>query len=113
MYQAIEGADIVLLESNHDPDMLNHNPSYPQYLKHRILSRKGHLSNDAGADAAVQLLKSGTKHLLLGHLSQENNTPEMAFEVTKAAIEKTGALLDEDVTLHVASRWQAGHLYCI
>ena len=55
--QAIEGADIVLLESNHDPDMLMNNPSYPQRLKTRILGRKGHLSNEAGAEAAVQLLE--------------------------------------------------------
>lgn len=113
VYQAIEGADIVLLESNHDPDMLQSNSSYPQRLKNRILSRKGHLSNEAGADAAVKLMQSGTKHILLGHLSPENNTPELAESVASVAIAGTGAVIGEDVTLHVAGRYQAGHLYRI
>ena len=50
---AVEGADVVLLESNHDPEMLRRNPNYPQHLKSRILGRKGHLSNASGAEAAV------------------------------------------------------------
>ena len=113
VFQAIESADIVLLESNHDPDMLQCNPHYPQRLKTRILGRKGHLSNDAGAQAAVQLLHSGTKHLLLGHLSQENNTPQMAFDTVSAALKETNAIIGEDITLHIADRFQAGHLYRI
>ena len=113
VYQAIEGADIVLLESNHDPEMLANNLHYPQRLKTRILGRKGHLSNDAGAQAALQLVESGTKHLLLGHLSQENNTPKLALETTSAALTQAGVHIDKDVSLHVASRYQAGHLYQI
>ncbi|HPF86974.1 MAG TPA: MBL fold metallo-hydrolase [Candidatus Limiplasma sp.] len=113
VHQAIEGADIVLLESNHDPEMLKNNPSYPARLKTRILGRKGHLSNDAGADAAVQLVHSGTKHILLGHLSPENNTPDMAYQVAAAALTDAGAVIGEDITLNVASRFQAGHLYRI
>jgi len=113
VYQAVEGADIILLESNHDPDMLKNNPSYPSYLKNRILGRKGHLSNDAGAEAAVKLAQSGTKHLLLGHLSPENNTPKIAYQATQAALTEAGAVIDEDVTLHVANRLQAGYLYRI
>ncbi len=113
VYQAVEGADIVLLESNHDPEMLKNNPSYPARLKTRILGRKGHLSNEAGAQAAVKLAHSGTKHLLLGHLSQENNTPEIAYQVVSAALTDAGAVIGGDVSLHVADRFQAGHLYCI
>lgn len=113
VYQAVEGADIVLLESNHDPDMLMNNPSYPARLKTRILGRKGHLSNEAGAQAAVKLLESGTKHLLLGHLSQENNTPDIAYRVVSTALTEAGAVIGDDVTLNVASRYQAGHLYRI
>lgn len=108
---AVSGADVVLLESNHDPDLLRQNPRYPSPLKARILGKKGHLSNEAGANAAVLLAQSGTKHLLLGHLSSENNTPEMAYRVTHGALSDAGACVGEDVTLHVASRYRAGYLY--
>lgn len=113
VFQAIESADIVLLESNHDPDMLQNNPHYPAHLKARILGRKGHLSNSASAQAAVKLLQSGTRHILLGHLSQENNTPVIAEDAVTAALRETGAIIGEDVTLHVADRFQAGYLYRI
>ena len=110
---AVTGADIVLLESNHDPDMLKENPHYPSRLKTRILGRKGHLSNDSGADAAVYLAQNGTKHLLLGHLSGENNTPDLAYHTSCDALSDAGADVGRDVTLHVASRHQASHLYTL
>ena len=110
---AIAGAELVLLESNHDPEMLKRNPHYPQHLKTRILGRKGHLSNESGAEAAVWLSQHGTKHLLLGHLSSENNTPELAYRINRAALEKAGAEIGRDVTLNVAGRYQASHLYTI
>lgn len=72
---ALSGTNILLLESNHDPDMLRQNPHYPNSLKNRILGKRGHLSNESGAEAAVRLMNEGTKHILLGHLSKENNTP--------------------------------------
>lgn len=71
------GCDLVLLESNYDPEMLRNGP-YPYYLKERILSDNGHLSNSCCAEQAEKLLKSGTTRLILGHLSQENNTPQTA-----------------------------------
>jgi phosphoribosyl 1,2-cyclic phosphodiesterase len=108
---AVSGAEIVLLESNHDPELLRNNPHYPARLKSRILGKKGHLSNDAGADAAVRLSQCGTRHLLLGHLSDENNTPDMAFRTTHAALTAAGAEVGQDVTLHVAARYQASYLY--
>ncbi len=108
---ALSGAELVLLESNHDPDLLQQNPHYPQRLKTRILGKKGHLSNDAGADAAVHLAQCGAKHLLLGHLSSENNTPDMAYRTTHAALTRAGAVVGEDVTLNVAARYRASLLY--
>lgn len=110
---ATTGADLVLLESNHDPDMLRQNPRYPAQLKRRILGSKGHLSNQSGAEAAVFLAKNGTKHLLLGHLSNENNTPDMAYRTTHAALCEAGAAVGADVTLHVAARYRASYLYTI
>lgn len=110
---AVLGANVVLLESNHDPDLLKQNPHYPSALKSRILGRKGHLSNASGASAAVELLNAGARHLLLGHLSSENNTPEIAFQTSKAALENEGARVGSDVTLHVASRYQPSVVYTI
>ena len=75
---ALTGADAVLIESNHDEDMLRYGP-YPVYLKRRILSERGHLSNESCAALAARLAGSGTKKIILGHLSRENNRPELAL----------------------------------
>jgi len=111
VYDAVSGAEVVLLESNHDPDLLKQNPHYPQPLKSRILGKKGHLSNEAGADAAARLLNAGAKHLLLGHLSKENNTPDMAYRTTHGVLSAEGAVVGRDVSLHVAARHRASFLY--
>ena len=110
---AVCGAELVLLESNHDPELLKHNPHYPQHLKSRILGRKGHLSNESGAEAAVWLAQHGTQHFLLGHLSSENNDPDLAYRTSCEALAKAGAQVGRDVTLHVAGRYQPSRLYTI
>ena len=110
---AVAGAEAVLLESNHDPDMLTGNPHYPQHLKTRILGRKGHLSNESSAEAAIRLLRSGTRHLLLGHLSSENNTPDLAYRTVHAALEREGARIGQDVSLNVAPRFAPSCLYTV
>lgn len=74
---AVLGAGTVLLESNYDEEMMMFG-NYPRHLKQRICSERGHLSNDASADQAVRLIRNGTRNIILGHLSQENNTPELA-----------------------------------
>lgn len=79
------GCDAVILESNHDPEMLLTGP-YPYDLKQRILSRRGHLSNSDSAALAARLSTTGTKALMLAHLSQENNTPDLAFGECVGAI---------------------------
>lgn len=71
------GSDLVLLESNYDEQMLK-NGRYPYYLKKRILSDRGHLANHVCAGMVKRLLQSGTTRVILGHLSQENNTPSVA-----------------------------------
>lgn len=76
---ALDGCDMVLLESNYDPSMLQSGP-YPPELKRRIASEYGHLSNEDSAAFAAQLVQGGTTRLLLGHLSPHNNTPEKASE---------------------------------
>ena len=101
---AIGGSDVVLLESNHDPDMLMQNPHYSARLKQRILGRHGHLSNESCAQAVLTLYETGVRHLVLGHLSGENNTPSMALETTLRAVEKYGLAQGEDIFIHIAWR---------
>lgn len=98
---AIYGCDLVLLESNHDVRMLQNGP-YPYFLKQRILSNTGHLSNENCAKTAVKLMESGTTRFVLGHLSKENNIPQLAFETTHAAMTMAGAKENIDYILSVA-----------
>ena len=108
---AVEGAEVVLLESNHDPDLLRANPHYPERLKSRILGKRGHLSNQMSAQAALHLVNSGTRHLLLGHLSSENNEPDLAYRTVRTALEDHGVQVGGEITLYVAGRYQPSHLY--
>ena len=88
VFDALSGADTVLIESNHDEEMLRYGP-YPVYLKRRILSDSGHLSNACCADLARKLALGGTRQIILGHLSRENNSPAIAMS---AARESTAGL---------------------
>lgn len=97
----ILGCDVVLLESNHDVEMLRRGP-YPAALKLRILSDEGHLSNNACAAELPALLKSGTTRIILGHLSRENNTPLLALSAARATLAKIGAKDGVDYILEAA-----------
>lgn len=99
---AITGCETVLLESNHDVRMLENNPQYPYPLKRRILGERGHLCNEVCAAAACDLVKNGTKHLFLGHLSEQNNLPALAYRVTDTELQSAGAVENADYTLRVA-----------
>lgn len=79
------GAETVLIESNHDERMLIEGP-YPAYLKRRILSDNGHLSNSACAGLAKVLSDNGTENIILGHLSRENNRPLIAKQTTETVL---------------------------
>ena len=83
--EQLSGSNLVLLESNHDPDMLRRNEHYSAALKERILGNRGHLSNAACADAVIQLAQTGVKQIILGHLSGENNLPELALATSHPA----------------------------
>ena len=101
MLDAAAGSTIVLLESNHDIDMLRTGP-YPFPLKKRILSDLGHLSNDACAVELAQLVSGGTCRLMLGHLSEQNNTPQVALRTSIAELERAGMKFRSDYTLDIA-----------
>lgn len=83
--EALKGCRLVLLEANYDENMLRHG-SYPLYLKERILSPNGHLSNDMCGIQARNLIRQGTTHIILGHLSQDNNRPDIADRTVSAAL---------------------------
>ena len=108
--RGLSGVDVLLLEANHDISMLESGP-YPYSLKRRILGDKGHLSNDSAKDLLVSLLHDNLKAVILGHLSECNNLPELAYETVRVGIE-----MDEcpykasDFKITVAGRSEPGKL---
>lgn len=102
---SITGSKKVLLESNHDIEMLRYG-SYPFPLKQRILGDFGHLSNELAAKTALYLAQNGTEHIMLGHLSKENNRPEIAMLETYNLLTQSGIKVGNDMTLQVADRYK-------
>jgi len=82
---AVRGCRFAVIETNHDVELLRRGP-YPPYLKKRILGEKGHLSNEAGAELARHLAEAGGEEVLLGHLSRENNRPDLALAAVRARV---------------------------
>lgn len=103
LFEAIKGSKTVILEANHDINMLEMG-SYPQELKRRIRGKFGHLSNDDAGKAAEFLVKLGTENIILGHLSQENNYPDLAFKTVENALLSADIKCGKDVFLAVAKR---------
>ena len=103
------GVDAAVIEANHDPDWLVNGP-YPFPLQQRILGNYGHLSNEVCGDLAVQLARSGTKLLVLGHLSAENNSPERAYQVVSHALAAAGC---GEVRLELAPRDDLSDTYTV
>ena len=113
VWSNVAGSTLVLLESNHDPDMLRANPRYTAALKARILGDHGHLSNEDCAEALLRLVSAGTSDVILGHLSGENNTPTLARRVSGTALEREGIRTGEDVRLQVALRDEVGSVFIL
>lgn len=101
MLRGLSGADVAVIEANHDLRLLADGP-YPPFLKRRILSERGHLSNEDCGALALSLAESGTKSLILAHLSRENNTPALALRAVSSALERGGFVPDRDVFVSVA-----------
>ncbi len=97
----LEGAQAALLESNYDEAMLE-TGKYPAYLKRRIRSQKGHLSNTHAGQTAGFLAHTGTRQLLLGHLSKENNRAEIALACAQQHLLAEGVNFGSDMQVHVA-----------
>ncbi len=107
IYENIKDSDILLLEANHEVNFLLYG-SYPYQLKQRILSDRGHLSNEASANCILRILKElkGRKkpYIILAHLSKENNTPLQAYITVKNMLEEAGFFEGADFELKVAER---------
>jgi phosphoribosyl 1,2-cyclic phosphodiesterase len=99
--ERVRPANALVLEANHDVKMLQDCARRPWSLKQRILSRHGHLSNEAAADAAEQIMSAELRHLYLGHLSRECNRPDLARDVVADRLRKIGA---NHVRLELASQ---------
>ena len=103
----ISESNFVFIESNYDENMLL-NGCYPWFLKQRIQGERGHLSNCDCAEEIHRLVSRGVKHFMLGHLSEENNRPEIALETSVSRLVSDGMKLNSDFTLSVAPRMTIG-----
>jgi Metal-dependent hydrolases of the beta-lactamase superfamily I len=101
IHEAIEGSDLVYMESNHDLSML-YAGGYPYPLKKRIASDKGHLSNEACSNELPSLARAGTTRFVLGHLSAENNIPVLARQSAIQELARFGIREGTDFLLSVA-----------
>lgn len=100
----LSGLDALILEANHDIDMLSMGP-YPMALKRRILSDHGHLSNDNAGRLLDRVLNDRIKHVFLGHLSKENNEPELAKRTVELEIDASDSEYSSgDFPITVANR---------
>ncbi len=97
----LRGCQLLHIESNHDPVML-HNGPYPYPVKMRILSDRGHLSNDACAAVLPELVRAGATRIALAHLSAHNNTPQLAERTAHDALAAQGIGVGRDCLLWVA-----------
>ncbi|MCL2112135.1 MAG: MBL fold metallo-hydrolase [Clostridiales bacterium] len=112
MLHAVADADVLVLEANHDTEILRHG-HYPHFLKQRILSEHGHLSNAQAADALLRLFSLTEKKrvVLLAHLSHENNTPVIAERTVLTALAREGRYTGSDLYMGVLLREEASLLY--
>jgi len=99
--ERLRGCDCIVLESNHDLQMLRVGP-YPWALKQRVMSRRGHLSNESVARYLANEFDGRARHVILAHLSRKNNLPELALESARRALEERSMLLCNQTRLEMA-----------
>ena len=103
VHEALSGCDLVALESNYDLHMLRSGP-YPYYLRARIESNRGHLSNDECSAKVLELIQEGCKKFALCHLSQENNTPALALQTVFNTLGVAGVVPEKDCIVQAQRR---------
>jgi len=109
--KSMSDSQIVLLECNHDLLKLSHNRKYPHFLKRRITSSRGHLSNPCCALAIYQLATCGVNQFILAHLSEENNSPTLAYNFVRDFLQTHGIIEGQDVWIDVALQNEIGNLF--
>lgn len=109
--KALESSDILFIESNHDEELLLANPNYPPVTKNRILGNGGHISNKTCASALLHLVKTGVKQAILCHLSEENNSPNLAYNTVKNILKKYGVIEGENIFIDVAYQHKVGTIF--
>jgi phosphoribosyl 1,2-cyclic phosphodiesterase len=110
--KAVMDSDLVILEANHDLDMLKAGP-YPMRLKNRIMGRKGHLSNEDSGKALLEMIKGKVTHVLLAHLSKENNYPQLAYQTVVDILESNGVRVGRDILVDMTYRDRISNFYHI
>ena len=110
MKERIGQANYLVIEANHDVEMLQGGP-YPQYLKDRIISPSGHLSNRECGQMLAENMTERLKHVWLCHLSEENNHPELARKTVDATLRSYGIIPGKDILLEVLKRKVPSEVY--
>lgn len=105
-------ANYLVLEANHDEEMLQQGP-YPQYLKERILGPNGHLSNTSCGKALAENATDALRHVWLCHLSEENNHPELARKTVEQILRSYGIVAGKDFMLEVLKRKTPSEIYTL
>ena len=108
--ESISHANYLVIEANHDEEMLLSGP-YPEYLKKRILSPTGHLSNKDCGEVLANNMTEDLKHVWLCHLSEENNHPELARKTVEAILRSYGIIPGKDMELEVLRRQLPSGVY--
>ena len=103
IYNNLRNVDLAVVESHYDVQRLKEGP-YPYYLKSRIASNRGHLSNEQSAQTTLRLIESGVNKIQLCHLSNNNNTPSLALERVRKAAVDSGVIIGDDVQVKVNRR---------
>ncbi len=107
---SITGSDLLLVESNHDEDMVLIGP-YPWPLKRRVLGEFGHMSNDTAGDLITKVVKRGTEIVLLGHLSKENNFPQLAYKTVENILKENSIEVNPGICLDMTYRDRSSRVY--
>jgi phosphoribosyl 1,2-cyclic phosphodiesterase len=105
-------SDLIMLEANHDVDMLM-GGSYPQHLKKRISGSKGHLSNIDAGSALVKMITNKLTHVLLAHLSLHNNIPQLAYQTVTGILADNGIKNGKDIAVDMTYRDRVSNFYHI
>ncbi len=104
----LEESSFVLLESNYEPEILKY-ARYPYYLKQRIAGPNGHLSNQEAGETIIKLISSGVRNIMLGHLSNQTNFPELAYKTVMNEIIES-KINNDNLLLNVANRSKHGNI---